>query len=604
MKIKSLITLITAVFIPLMAAGQDIQLTAEYPNVVTAGEQFAISFSVNTSGGDFMPPAFNGFTNIMGPQTSYSQSTQVVNGKFTSQTSYTYTYFMTAVKAGKTVNAPAHIKVKGKEYSTDSIRIEVTGPTANNSKAARGNRQAETSGAEQGPAGSDLYIRLLLNRTDVYQGEYIVATLKVYSRVQLTGLNEEKYPDFNGFMKENLDIPPLTSLQRENVNGVIYNTGVVHQFLLFPQVSGELTIGAIDISALIQQKAGNSDPFFGDFFSSYQTVPKTISTKPVTITVKPLPGAKPADFSGIVGKIELTSSMSKDSVSVNDALNFKIQVSGNGNLKLAGKPTLKLSPDVEVYEPKITDNIRNSATGTSGQKIFEYVLIPRHYGSFTVPPVTYTYFDTETRSYKSLSTREYTFYAKKVADQGGGVTVYGGVSKEDIKYLGKDIRFIDSSTGRLGNQVDFLISKKAFLSFYGLAFLIFAAILIIRREHIRRNADITSVKNRKAGKVAGRRLAEASEYLKSGQNDKFHEEILRALWGYLSDKLSIPVSDLTRVTATEALRAKGIEEEKIESLAGILDKCEYARFAPVSADSDTGIYESAMQFIKYVENSI
>jgi hypothetical protein len=594
--------LITAL-LPLTVSAQDIKLNADYPSVVTEGEQFAISWTVNASGGEFTPPQFNNFYKVMGPQTSYSSSTQVINGKFSTQASYTYTYYMQAVSKGTFVIPPAVIRIKSRDYYSDSLRIEVVG--SSNSGAVKNNNQNTQVAADQQLAGTDLFIRLILNRTEVYQGEYLVATLKIYSRVDLSGLNEIKFPDFNGFMRENLDTPPLTSLQRENVNGVIYGTGVIQQFLLFPQISGDITIGPVEISALVQQKVGNADPFFGDFFSNFQTVPKAIATKPVKISVKPLPGIKPADFSGIVGKIDLKASLSRDTVNVNDALNFKITINGNGNLKLAGKPSFKMSPDVEVYEPKITDNIKNGASGASGQKIFEYVLIPRHYGNFTIPSVTYTYFNPESRKFESLSTREYNFYAHKVDDQGGAITVYGGVSKEDVKYLGKDIRFIESLPGRLVKPDSLLISSRSFLTLYGLALIVFIAVIILRREHIRRNADISSVRNRKAAKVAGKRLAEASGCLKSGMNDKFHEEILKALWGYLSDKLTIPVSELTRISTVEALRVKGIDEEHINNLTSILDKCEYARFAPSTDESEaTGIYEGASQFIKFVENSI
>jgi len=604
MGMKNWLKYLLLAFLPLTGMAQEISLTADYPPVVRAGEQFAISYTVNASGGEFSAPQFSNFSKLMGPQTSYSSSTQLINGKFSQQTSYTYTYYFQADRQGKYVIAPASIRIKNKDYYSDSVRIEIVN-SANTGTTNHNSDQNMKVAADQQLSGSDLYIRLLVNRTDIYQGEYLVATLKIYSKVDLSGLNEIKFPDFNGFLRENLEVPPLTTLQRENVNGVVYGTGVLQQFLLSPQVSGELTIDPVEITALIQQKVGNSDPFFGDFFSSYQNVPKAITSKPVKITVRPLPSDKPSDFSGIVGKIDLKASLSRDSANVNDALNFKIIINGTGNLKLAGKPAFKMSPDVEVYEPKITDNIKNGTNGASGQKTFEYVLIPRHYGTYTIPSVTYTYFNPGSKRYESLSTREYSFYARKVADQGGPITVYGGVSKEDVKYLGKDIRFIESSPGNLEKPDNLIVSKRLFLTIYGLALVLFLAVLVIRREHIRRNADISSVKNRKAAKVAVKRLSEASKCLKEGMNDKFYEEILKALWGYLSDKLMIPVSELTRTTAVEALRGRGIDDEHINDLSAILDKCEYARFAPSSSASEaTGIYDGAMQFIRFVENSI
>jgi hypothetical protein len=397
----------------------------------------------------------------------------------------------------------------------------------------------------------------------------------------------------------------LTSLQRENVNGTIYGTGVVQQFLLYPQITGEINIEPIEITALMQQKTGQSDPFFGDFFSSYQTVPRAVISQPVKITVNPLPGIKPDDFSGVVGNIDINASVNKDTVNVNDAVNFKITLSGTGNLKVAGSPILKLSPDIEVYDPKVTENLKNNANGASGQKTFEYLLIPRHYGGFSIPPVTYTYFNTAKKQFEKLTTREFHFYARKGTDQGTGVTVYGGVSKEDVKYLGKDIRFVKALPETIKKIDNIIISKRSFFSIYGFAFIIFLAFLFIRREQIRRNSDKLLVRNRKAAKVAGKRLQEASRCLKSGQNDKFYEEILKALWGYLSDKLNIPVSDLTRNTAFISLKEKGINDENIDKLSAILDKCEFARFAPSSSETEASdIYNGALQFIRTVENTI
>lgn len=585
-------------------SGQDIRVEAEYPEVVTSGEQFAVTWKVNASGGEFSAPAFTGFYKLIGPQTSYSSSTQIINGKFSQQTSYSYTYYLQAINEGKFVLGPATIRIKNKDYRSDSIRIEVIGEQTGQSSRQNVSPGENITQDDQLPS-SDLFVRLNLNRSDVYIGEHIVASVKIYTRMDLGGLNEVKYPDFKGFYKEDLETQPLTSLQRENINGTIYGTGVVQQFLLFPQITGEITIDPVEITALIQQRVGQSDPFFGDFFASYRNVPKVIVSQPLKVNVKPLPGARPPDFSGIVGNITLSASLNKDSVNVNDALNFKITVSGSGNLKLAGLPVLKLSPDIEVYDPRITDNVRNSASGSSGQKTFEFVLIPRHYGEYTIPPVTYTFFNTATKKYETLTTREFRFYARRVTDQSGGYAVFEGVSKEDVKYLGKDIRFIKSTSGKLNRYDMVLVSGKYFYTIYGFALLLFLIILFIRREHIRRNADISAVRNRKAGKIAGKRLHEASKCLKSGLTDKFHEEILKALWGYISDKLNIPVSELTRSRALEMLKAKGISEEEINKLVSMLDRCEYARYAPASSGAEASdIYRGAAQFIKYVENNL
>jgi BatD DUF11 like domain len=600
---KQLLLFHLALLLSFSVSAQDVTIKAEYPSVVNAGQQFSIMWTVNTGGGEFTTPSFTGFIKLMGPQSSYSSSTQIINGKMSQQTSYSYVYYLQAEKEGKYVIAPAQFTFKNKTYSSDSMHIEVVG----NSAGAQSSRVGSNTAPENSDvayAGNDLFVNLSVSRKDVYVGEPIVATVKLYTRVNLSGINEIKYPPFNGFLKSDIPTPPLTSLKQENVRGTIYGTGVVQQFLLYPQVTGEIVIDPVQISVLVQQKTGQSDPFFGDFFSSYQTIPKAVASQSIKINVRALPGIKPSDYSGIVGQISMKAVLSKDTVNVNDPVNFTITLSGNGNLKVAATPSLKLSPDIEVYDPKITDDIKNSISGTSGQKKFEFLLIPRHNGEFTIPAVTYSYFNTFAGRYEKLTTQEFRFYARKSSDQNNGaIAVYGGVSKEDVKYLGKDIRFIKSEPGNLARISNVILSNRSFYSAYAFAALAFLIILFLRREHIRRNADINIVRNRKAGKVAVKRLRHAESCMKNGETDLFYDEILKALWGYLSDKLNIPVSDLTRSNAVSALTERGIDEGMLNSLKSILDTCEFARYAPASSGTEpTSIYEGASQFIKSVEN--
>lgn len=603
MKGKYIILTMIALLLSLFAKGQEISVVADYPEVVQAGEQFSVSWTINSGGGEFSEPPFTGFYKLMGPQTSYSSSTQIINGKITRETSYTYVYYIQALKDGNFVIPPAAITVKNKTYYSDSLRIKVIGSSQVQQNGQGAGRNTTDDQVEM--TGDDIFVNLSLDKRDAFIGENIGVTIKLYTRVDVSGINEIKYPGFEGFLKTDLETPPLTSLQRESINGTIYGTGVVQRFLLYPQIPGEITIDPVQISVLIRQKTGQSDPFFGEFFSTYTTIPKAVLSKPVRIKVNPLPGTKPDDFSGIAGRITLNSSLNKDTVNVNDAVNLKIVISGNGNLKMAGAPELKLPADLEVYDPKVTDDLKNSMNGTTGQKTFEYLLIPRHYGDFTIPPVTYSFFNVVSKQYERIKTPELHFYARKGTDQNPGITVYGGVSKEDVKYLGKDIRFISSKQGFLRKTGNLFASKRSFYSAYAFALIVFLVVLFIRREHIRRNSDISAVKNRKAGKVAGKRLKEAEKCLKENQSDKFYEEILKALWGYLSDKLNIPVSELNRSSAVNALTEKGIAEEEVNNLASVIDKCEYARFAPSSsAEEAEKIYDEAARFIRLIENSI
>jgi len=584
--------------------GQDISIKAEYPAVVNVGQQFSVLWTVNSGGGEFSAPSFNGFYKLMGPQTSYSSSTQIINGKRTHQTTYTYVYYLQAVTEGHFVLSPAVFKHKNSTYVSDSMYIEVVGNSSQNTNTAPGNNST-TDNSDVESSGSDLFVNLSLNRKEIYLGEHVVATVKLFTRVNISGINEIKYPSFEGFLKSDIETPPLKTLQQENVNGTIYGTGVVQQFLLYPQMAGEISLDPVQLSVLIQQKSSQSDPFFGDFFSSYQTIPRAVASRKVKLNVKPLPGSKPGDFSGVVGSLNLKTEINKDTVNVNDAVNFKITISGSGNLKIASAPMFKLSPDIEVYDPRISDIIKNGINGTTGQKSFEYLLIPRHYGDFTIPSLTYSYFNTSLGKYEILTSKEYHIYVRKSGDQNTGVTVYGGVSKEDVKYLGKDIRFINSRPGKLAKSAGLIISKRSFQSTYAFAIIAFLVVLFIRREHVRRNSDLSLVRNRKAGKIATKRLRTASVCLKNEQIDKFYEEILKAIWGYLSDKLNIPVSDLTRNNAVASLSERGVDETRIEILTSILDTCEFARFAPSASGTEAiTIYEGTSKFIKSVENSI
>jgi hypothetical protein len=585
---------------------QDIKLEAEYPGVVVEGEQFTIVWTVNSREGDFEAPVFTGFYKLGGPQTSFSSSTQIINGKMSQKTSYSYVYFLQAMKEGKYSLGPATVKIKNKEYRSDSIRIEVIANRSGAPQAKQGPQdEADVTGGEVRAAG-DLFLRVILNRDNVYIGEPVTATVKLYTRIDISGLNDIKYPSFNSFLKEDIQTPEPKSLKRENIDGVIYGTAIVQQFLLFPQVAGDLTIDPVEVTALVQQRSGQNDPFFGDFFSTYVNVPKVVVSQPVKIKVKMLPGNQPQEFSGVVGKADISAAINKDTVNVNDAINLKITVSGSGNIKFAGLPSLKISPDIEVYDPKVSENINYSSAGATGQKVFEYVLIPRHYGEFTIPSVAYSYFNSSSRQYERLATEELRFYVRKgqgtASDE---AAVYSGVTASDVKYLGKDIRFIKTSAGNVVMADNVLLLKRSFLALYGFSILLFALVLIVRREHVKRNSDISMVRNRRAARIAKKRLKAASECLKNGTIDRFYEEILKALWGFLSDKLSIPVSNLNRVNAGEALKIKGVPDETVSDLMEIIDKCEFARFAPASSGGEQEkIFEGASLFISSIENKI
>ncbi len=590
---------------------QDIALQSEYPSVVQSGQQFTITWSVNANGGDFGSPSFDGFYRLMGPSTSYSSSTQIINGKVTRNATNSFTFVLQAMDTGSYTIPEATYTIKNDVYRSDPITIEVVAGnnrTSSQSTVSGSSARQNPSTSRTNTSGNEIFIDFIVNKKEVYVGEPILGTAKIYTRVNLSGISDVKYPSFTGFMKTDLDTPPLNNLVDENVNGTMYGSGVLQQFLLYPQIAGDLEIEPMSITAMQQQRinAGSGfDSFFDDFFSSYQTVPVAVASDPVTIKVKPLPSNRPADFSGVVGKLEIKSGIDKDTINVNDAITFSITITGNGNLRISGNPKLDLVPDIEQYDPKIVDNIRNGTSGTSGSRTFEFLLIPRYYGDYTIPPVTYSYFSTATGRYEQLTTPEYHFYANKVDEASAGLMVYGGVSKEDVRYVGQDIRFVKNNPGRLKKTDKVLADRGSFYSIYGFALLLFLAILFVRREHVRRNSDITAVKNRKAGKVAAKRLKVASECLAKNEMDRFYEEVLKALWGYLSDKLSIPISSLNRNNIVDILGSKGVDEDKITELNHIIDTCEFARYSPSSSETAASdLYSKTSGFIKYMESFV
>ena len=588
---------IISVIFSLSLSAQDVAVEVQYPSVVNSGQQFSITWTVNAGGGEFTPPSFTPFAVLAGPMTAYSSSMQVINGRRTQSISNTYTYYLQAMRDGKFVIPPAVFSLQNRRYTSDSLHIEVIGGNSaqpSSSAGSSANQQAE-------PDGRDFFISLTLNKREAYIGEPVTATVKIFTRVNIAGIDDVRFPQFDGFLKTDIDTPPITSLNQENIGGTIYGTGILHQFLLYPQKTGEIVIDPVQLKFLIRERTGRSDSFFGDFFATYQNVPKAVESQSVRLKVNPLPGSQPSDYSGVVGKLDINSSVNKDTLDVNDAINFKITISGSGNLKIASAPALNLSPDIEIYDPKTTDDIKNGA----GSRSFEYLLIPRHYGDYTIPPVTYSYFNASNGRFEQLRTPEYRFYVRRGADTNSDLTIFGGVSKEDVRYVGRDIRFIKSDAGKLTKTKTGLISNRTYQSLYVLAVLAFFVVLFIRREHVKRNSDISKVRNRRAGKVAVKRLKNADVCLKNNQLDKFYEETLKALWDYFSDKLNIPKADLTKAKIASALSDKKVDEALIEQLNETLDKCEYARFAPSSSETEAAaIYEKASQIIKSVENAI
>ncbi len=585
---------------------QEIVLTVDAPEAAATGERFRIIYTVNSTDGQFTPPKFDQSFSVQGPQQSTSRNVQWINGDIQTVSSTTLIYYVVASVQGTYTIPPAQFTTKKITVSSPERQIVITdGPQSQVPAARQPQSQGQAAGTGDTPSsGSEVSMRLLLTDREVYAGEPITVTLKLYTRINLSGIQELKYPDFKGFLREDIETPPLRSLESEVIDGVQYGTGIVQRFVLYPQIPGEIRIDPVEMTVLVQERSRVHDPFFDDpffdnFFSSVSTVPRKITTRPVTIRVKPLPEPRPTDFHGAVGSFTLESDLSSSEAQLNDAITLKVTLRGSGNLNLAGEPVINFPQGIEKYDPKVT--MRSSGT-SSGSKVFEYLLIPRNNGTFEIPPVSYTVFDPDQGKYVTLRTEGFTVNVTGAGSSEEGIApVY--IPGEEVKYLGQDIRYIRNGSGRLALTAAPLIAKLQYWLWFVLALFVTAVVILLRREQMKRNADIAGLRNRKAAKNARRRLAKANALLKSGRNELVNAEIARSLWGYLGDKLRLPPSEITREKCYTALREKKTDEELIAELDRILTATEYSQYAPVSeGESPAALCKRSTALISRLDN--
>jgi len=598
-----IITLFTLIiFIAInQSYAQDIQFTASSKNIVSVGEQFRLVFSLNNKPSSFKAPSLNGFDILMGPSTSSSSSIQIINGQVTQNVSYSYTYILYASKEGKFNIKPAEATVNGKTYKSNSLSIEVA--KGNNSNIQQ-NNQNQTSNSSN-VSGDDVFVRVFLNKTDVIQGEQIIATIAIYTKLSIVGFEEMKFPAYKGFWSDDLENPTQINLKQEKYNGSVYQVGVLKKTLLTPQHSGNITIEPLELTCLVQQRVNKTHrSIFDDFFGNYQNVRKKLVSPAITVHVKPLPNNKPADYSGAVGNFELEATLDNKNPKTNEAISYTLKLKGTGNLRLAELPKINFPSDFEQYDPKTNNNINVSANGTSGSKIINYLLIPRHPGEFTIPTSNFSYYDLSSKIFKTLSTPEFKINVDKDTAS-NSTAIVSEFSKEDVRFLGSDIHYIKTNKEKLNEKNKYLISEPLFYLAYPFSLALFIFLVIWRRKQIKQYADVAAMKNKKANKVAQKRLQLANHYLKSNEQEKYYEEMTRAIWGYLSDKLTIPVADLSKEKANESLKQKNISDEIISELNSIIENCELARYSPNSDSSKMNeIYNKSNELISKLEQNI
>lgn len=609
-KIVFLWIVLIAVSVHTFADGK-VTFTASAPDVVAVGDQFRLSYTVTTQNvRDFRVASIKGFDVLMGPSRSQQTSMQVVNGQASSTSSITFTYILMATKEGDFTILGATITADGNQMVSNSVHIKVI--PADQANASSGNNRQQGGGSASRPSSgtaisnNDLFITATANKTTVYEQEAFLLTYKIYTLVDLRMFDNVKLPDFKGFHSQEVELPNDRRWGLEHYKGRNYQTTIYRQFVLFPQQSGKLTIDPARFDASIAKPTQVSDPFeaFFNGGSNYVEVKKTLMTSPLTINVKPLPAGKPADFSGGVGEFNITSSINSTNVKTNDAVTVKLVISGTGNLKLVSTPEVKFPEDFEVYDPKVDNKFRLTNAGLSGSKVIEYLAIPRNAGTYKIPAVNFSYFDIQSNSYKTLITEEYELHVEKGAGN-AAQTIANFTNKEDLKVLNEDIRFIKQNEVVLSPKGNFFFDSWTYWMFYlipGVAFIVF---FIIYRKQIAANANVAKMRTKKANKVAVKRMKRAGKLLEENKKDAFYDEVLKALWGYISDKLNIPVSRLSKDNVEEELRNYGVDDALIKEFINTLNNCEFARFAPGDDNQAMDkVYSASLEVISKMENSI
>ncbi len=446
----------------------------------------------------------------------------------------------------------------------------------------------------------DLFVRVLPNKREVYQGEHINVSIQVYTRINLVDFEDLQYPSFDNFWTQEIETNSNISLNRQNVNGKIYRVGLLKKYLLFPQKSGKLKIDPAVLKCIVQENTGQRS-IFGPIT---RNVRRQVKSPAITINVKPLPATKPDNFSGAVGSFNMETSIDKKQLKTNEAITLNIKISGNGNVKLVEAPKVIMPPDFEVFDPKVKTNVSTSVKGLVGSKNIDYVIIPRHAGTFEIPPVKFCFFDLKTKRYKTITSEKFTINVEKGENQ-EGTTVVSSASKEDVKLIGSDIRFIKTSPFKLKKKGELWFGSMGFILFYIVPFLLFIFLFLWRRKQIKENANVLKMRNKKASKISKKRLKTAQKYLQDNDKTKFYAETLQAVWGYLSDKLSIPNSELSKKIAIETLEQKNINKDTIDNFLSLIEDCEFAQYAPLSEEGHKDrIYKDACNIIDVLETKL
>ena len=585
------------------------EIKVQTHNVVAADEQFNVTFIIDgeSKPSDFTWNPGDDFQLLWGPQQGRSTSVQMINGKTTKSVQTTYSYVLRPLKAGKFTIARASAKVKGQDIFSEPVSIEVVASGSANRQtdgSSQGGQQAQRQSQNGMIQDDDIFLTLELSRSNVVVGEPITATLKLYQKVNIAGFESAEFPTFNGFWSQEIEAPTNIEFVRETYDGQIYNSALLRKFILIPQQQGQIKIDPAELVCLVNVRVSTGGAsIFDGFFDDYRTVRKKVASKPLTVNVSPLPAGAPASFAGGVGEFRISAELSKDTIRTHEAASLLVTVTGRGNVSLLEAPKVNFPPDMEVYDTKISDKIDKG--GTAGSKYYEFPFIPRSHGDFVIEPIRYSYYDVNQKKYVTLETPPIPISVERGNEtDAGGIVVAGNVQK-DVRNLGSDIRFISTKDPGLSSKGVFFVGSVLFWII--LAVLAAAAAICWAglRHLAARRADVVGTKNRKATKMALKRLQLAGTFLKQNLYTAFYEELHKALLGFISDKLNMPVSELSRDRIAESLKEGNVNSGLAETFIGILDACEFARYAPDAGhEAMEAHYQSAVEVISSIDSEM
>ena len=606
--------LLTAIF---QMSAQNV-IRVEAPDVVAVNEQFNVTFIIEgeKSPSDFQWSSGDDFQLVWGPQKGSSSSIQIINGKRSSSHQTTFTYILIPKATGTFQLPAATALLSGDRISSTQASIQVVSDGASSSQSSGQNGGKSSGGGQTSSTGSgeissnDLFMRLSLSRTEVVIGEPITATLKIYQRANVVGFENAKFPTFNGFWSQETYVPNNIEFKRESLDDKIYNIAVLRTYVLIPQQSGTITIDPAELVCLVNIRTApsTSNSLFDSFFQDeYRTIRKRVTTPAVKVKVNPLPAGQPASFGGGVGNFGISARLTTDNLKTHDAASLVITVSGRGNVALLEEPKVNFPPDFEVYDTKTTENTDKSNGGTSGSKSFEYPFIPRSHGDFTIDPVEYSYYDVNAGKYVTLRTEP--LHVKVAKGKGGDstpvTTVNSGVERKDVKSLADDIRFIFTGKPGLSGSGSFFVGSVFFWILLALMILGATSVYLAFRKVAAMRADVAGTKNRRATKMAQKRLKLAGEYLDKNLYTAFYEELHKALIGFVSDKLNMDMSEISKDNIASALTEGGVSEEQTKAFTDLLDACEFARYSPDGGnEAMRSHYDAALKVISSIDSGL